>query len=549
MTSALLLAASLFALSPTADTPQDRWVFLFGYSLANEEHVVAMENIIERAGASGYTGAVLGGLDGLSRESPEYLDHLARIKASCDANGVELIPTLFSVGYGGTVLAHDRNLAEGLPVVDAPFRVDGGVANLVPDTSVTIENGDFETFEGDTFPAFSFHDDPGVVTFADTDVVHGGRASMRVEASATNEHGHGRVMQIVDLKPRRCYRVRVWVKTEGLAPSGALRMIALDGGRSLAPREFRVPATSDWQELTMLVNTQTHTTVRVYIGLWNGATGKLWIDDWSIEQVGLANVLRRDGTPVQITSADGSTTYEEGSDYERIEDPGLHPWLTDRADPPVRVPGGSRIADGEDILVSWYHPTVVNRSQVTICMAEEKVYEIMDAEAKVLAEHLPSSTFLLATDEVRAGGSCKACRGRDMGELLGESITRQVDILRRYTPDARIGIWSDMLDPHHNARGDYYLVEGDFTGSWEHVPQDLLIAVWGGGPREDSMRFFAERGSSTLVACYYDADDLADVRRWVDLAAETPHVAGFMYTTWDRKYDLLEEFSALVAGH
>ena len=136
-----------------------------------------------------------------------------------------------------------------------------------------------------------------------------------------------------------------------------------------------------------------------------------------------------------------------------------------------------------------------------------------------------------------------------MGELLGESITRQVDILRRYTPDARIGIWSDMLDPHHNARGDYYLVEGDFTGSWEHVPQDLLIAVWGGGPREDSMRFFAERGSSTLVACYYDADDLADVRRWVDLAAETPHVAGFMYTTWDRKYDLLEEFSALVAGH
>jgi len=36
-----------------------------------------------------------------------------------------------------------------------------------------------------------------------------------------------------------------------------------------------------------------------------------------------------------------------------------------------------------------------------------------------------------------------------------------------------------MLDPNHNARGNYYLVKGDFTGSWNHVPKDLIIAVWG----------------------------------------------------------------------
>jgi len=131
--------------------------------------------------------------------------------------------------------------------------------------------------------------------------------------------------------------------------------------------------------------------------------------------------------------------------------------------------------------------------------------------------------------------------------LLGESITRQAEILRRHNPGARLAIWSDMLDPHHNARDDYYLVEGAFTGSWDHVPEDLLIAVWGGGPREDSMRFFSERGSPTLVACYYDADDLSDVRRWMDVAAKTPHVSGFMYTTWERNYDLLEGFGALVA--
>jgi len=33
-----------------------------------------------------------------------------------------------------------------------------------------------------------------------------------------------------------------------------------------------------------------------------------------------------------------------------------------------------------------------------------------------------------------------------------------------------------MLDPNHNAHGNYYLVEGDFTGSWRHVLKDLVMA-------------------------------------------------------------------------
>ena len=101
---------------------------------------------------------------------------------------------------------------------------------------------------------------------------------------------------------------------------------------------------------------------------------------------------------------------------------------------------------------------------------------------------------MLNMDEIRMGGTCRACRGRNMGELLGECITRQVQILRRHMPGAEVYIWCDMLDPNHNAHGDYYLVEGDFTGSWKHIPKDLTIAVWGGAPREKSLRFFADQG-------------------------------------------------------
>jgi hypothetical protein len=123
-----------------------------------------------------------------------------------------------------------------------------------------------------------------------------------------------------------------------------------------------------------------------------------------------------------------------------------------------------------------------------------------------------------------------------------------VQILRRHLPGVEVYIWSDMLDPNHNAHGDYYLVQGDFTGSWKHVPKDLIMAVWGGKPRPESLRFFADQGFRMLVACYYDADNLDDVKGWLRVAGQTPRVRGFMYTPWLKKYALLPEFAGLLSA-
>jgi hypothetical protein len=149
-------------------------------------------------------------------------------------------------------------------------------------------------------------------------------------------------------------------------------------------------------------------------------------------------------------------------------------------------------------------------------------------------------------DEIRMGGTCQACRGRNMGELLGECITKEASILRDYAPSLEIYVWSDMLDPNHNAHGNYYFVDGDFAGSWEHVPKNLIMAVWGGPPREASLSFFAGRGTRSLVACYYDADDLKEVEGWLKLAPQTRKLRGFMYTTWQKKYTLLPAFGDLM---
>jgi hypothetical protein len=133
-----------------------------------------------------------------------------------------------------------------------------------------------------------------------------------------------------------------------------------------------------------------------------------------------------------------------------------------------------------------------------------------------------------------------------MGELLGECVTKQAAILRDHIPSVEIYIWSDMFDPNHNAHGNYYLVDGDFTDSWKHVPKNLIMAVWGGEPREASLRFFADQGFRTLVACYYDAPDLKDVESWLQLARQTRKVRGVMYTPWEKKYDLLADFGDLL---
>jgi hypothetical protein len=450
------------------------------------------------------------------------------------------------VGYGGGALSHDRNLAEGLSVEGARFEVRGGEARFVPDNAVRLVNGGFEDFSGQKFAGFNFHDLPGSVSFVDTDVRHDGRAALRLENFAAAPAGNGRVMQEVRVKPRRCYRVSLWVKTEGLQPTGAFRVQVLAGNRSLAPRSFRLASTGDWQKLTLLFNSLTYDSVRIYAGMWNGKGGKLWIDDWTVEEAGPLNVLQRPGTPVTVQNEDGTVTYTEGTDYAPLTDPNYQVQRVDRPAPAIKISAGSRIRDGQALRVSWYHPMVINDSQVTLCMAEPALYEVFDHEAKLLAERLRPKRVMLNMDEIRMGGSCQACRGRNMAELLGECITKQVAAIRRYSPEAQIYIWSDMLDPNHNARANYYLVEGDYTGGWRHVPKDIIPTIWSREPREKSLQFFAAEGFTTLIGCYYDAPDLKDVERWIGVTRAMADVRGLMYTPWEKKYELLPAFGDLA---
>ena len=547
LTICVLLAVCVASKSTLAASYTDRFVWIFGWSLAKDSDVAEISEVLDTAARHGIIGAVVSfGLDTLCKKSPDYFRRLEEVRLACERNHIELIPAVFSVGYGGSVLAHNQNLAEGVPVEDAVFVAGKGEARFLPDASVRLVNGGFEKFTRQRLDGLNLQDQPDEVSFVDTQVVHSGKASLRLENFTSNPHGHGRMMQEVRVVPHRSYRVSVWVKTDGLVPPDAFRVQALAGSRALAPRTFDLPPTGDWRKLTLLFNSRNFSSVRLYAGLWGGKKGRVWLDDWTIEEAGPLNVLRRPGTPVTVRNESGSITYAEGKDYAFLQDPNFRFSMVDREAPSLKLLTGSRIQEGQRLRVSWFHPMVVHDSQVTVCMAEPALYEIFEHEAKLLAERLHPRRVMLNMDEVRMGGTCRACQGRNMAALLGECIAKQTQILHRCNPGVEIYVWSDMLDPNHNARSEYYLVEGDFTGSWRHVPKDLIVAVWGGPPREKSLRFFSEQHFRTLVACYYDANNLDSVKGWLQIAERTPNVRGFMYTPWQKKYALLPAFGDLL---
>ena len=108
-------------------------------------------------------------------------------------------------------------------------------------------------------------------------------------------------------------------------------------------------------------------------------------------------------------------------------------------------------------------------------------------------------------------------------------------------------VWSDMFDPNHNAvrgllprqRLARRLVGGP-------GPPRSIIANWNGGKAKASLDFFADRGHPQVIAGYYDGDD--NFKTWDAAARGVPKVIGFMYTTWQDRYDDLERYGKAMRG-
>ena len=509
-----------------------------------------IRGIANTAAGHGYTAiALAANLDRLDRQPAAFFTRLAQVKQICDQNNLEIIPLIFNVGYGSYVYAHNRNIAEGLPVNDALYVVSGNQARPAADPPVAFVNAGLENYRGNTVTGWGFNDGPGTISFIDTETVKEGKASLRFENIGSSPAGNARLMQEVPVRPYRQYRVTFWVKTEALQPADgfAFKVLTADG-RTLAPWVANMPATTDWRKVTWGFNSAAYDKVRIYAGVWGGQAGRFWLDNFQIEEVGLLNVLRRDGTPLNVRDEASGTVYQEGVDFVPIRDSQLN-FTFDHDGPAITILPGGGIQDGQRLRVSYYHGMAVEDAQVSTCMSDPRLYDFWRAQAQQLDAPPSPRKYILNFDEIRAGGSDWACkqRGMTMAQILGDSITQAVNILREVNPAAQVYSWSDMLDPTHNAHGNYYLVDGDFTGSWEYVPADLGIVDWNYGQRRASLDFFSSRGFRTVAGAYYDAGTLDSTKNWLEALSQTPGAEGIMYTTWLDKYGLLAAFGDMVS--
>jgi len=528
-----------------------RWVFVDNW-LHKESDVEDIKSIANTASEHGLNGIVFwGGLDRLSLRPKSYLRRLEEVKQICEKHNLEIIPQVFSAGMGGSILSHNKNLAAGLPVNDALFVVENGKAHLVPDHPVKIVNGGFEQYYGNRFNGYSLHDKPGQVSFADKELFNSGSASLRFENFGKYRYGHARVMQKVKVHPHRCYKLSCWFKTENLKPGGSLKIqVYSPDGRAIHKWTPAIPSTADWQNITTGFNSLEYSEVKIYVGLQHGKSGKFWVDDLAIKEVGLLNVLRRPGTPVTVKSDETGLVYEEGKDFATIKDTKLN-FRFDHEPPAIKVLPTSRIKNGERLRVSYYHGMrTVKKWQAGVCMSEPEIYEIWAEQAKLIHKHLAPNKYMLSMDEIRTGGSCQACKNRNMtmAQILGDCITRQVRIIREVNPKAEVFIWSDMLDPEHHAHEKYCLVEGSFTDSWKYIPKDLIMLCWYYKKRNESLRFFSSRGFRTMASACCDRGTLDVAKGWLKALEHTPKSCGIMYTTWKSDYELLAPFGDIVAG-
>ena len=518
-----------------APVMKKRWLFIWR-DMSDAKEVDRMIARFPRAQADGYNGVAF---------SPNIPPAKApELRQAAKKYGLDLV----AIVMGGS---HDRNYTEGVLSQDALFVPHDGVATFHPDNPTRVLNGNFEEANGNHFKGWTLQDDEGVTTFADHDVVHGGRTSLRMESIGKNEHRHARVAQSLNLQPHRQYRLSFWVKTENMVPADPnVQVLTDDTQHSISFQTFRAEKTQDWTHYDLVFNSLDNTKGRLYLGSWNGKDGKLWWDDLKCEEIGLVNVLRRQGCPVTVRAENG-TVYEEGRDYAKIVDPELHPWRAYHDPPPIRLTANSHIHEGEQLRVSYYHPLIVYEERITSCLSEPRIFTEWEEDVKRANDLLHPAAFLMSHDELRVVNQCALCQSKHMtpGELLAWNVHKAAKIIRDIRPDAGIWVWNDTFDPLHNAVDHFYAVNGPLAGSWKGLDKDVGIVNWHGGLMGKNCKFFADLGLKQILSGYYDGDeDGAAITKWIDNTRTIPGIEGAMYTTWEDRYEAMDKWALKAWG-
>ena len=379
--------------------------------------------------------------------------------------------------------------------------------------------------------------------------------------------------------PFQQYRLKVWFKMENLTadslgiivqPAGedshriSSRGLSQpspdgDGAERSSPSYFRNTEnlTLDWTEETLSFNSQGHTELEVALFV-RGREGKMWWDDVRIDASPTLNVIRRTNLPLTIVAADGYL-YTEGVDFNPVSDPKLGTVIwpgnygTHHAPPPITVPPGTRIGDGEDVYFSGYHAMLARHAAPYASMTDGGVYSVMDTIISGTEADFYPDGYLINYSEIRVGGwePDQVANYNNTGDVLATSIAEALNRLDTLTGHKPVHVWSDMFNPYQNAVEHYYHVNNTLDGSWHGLPTSVGVMNWAGSESggfhhdkaQGALQFFEEQGHEQIIAAYYDENTIDNHQDWISAADGVNNITGVMYTTWHDDYSDLELFA------
>jgi hypothetical protein len=546
----IVLLALFCVVSHGAPPGPELWYWHHSY-LTSDRAVDSSKALISRAVAAGYTGVAFwdSSFTFISDSfwPPENIERLRTVVNYAAAKGLKIMAPVAPFGFANDALQANPNWAEAQRVIGAEFQVDSSGKRLdFVNSFAGVANSGFESGEADWF---STHDGRLAI---DTEVAHNGRASGVIREA----HGNARFRQELALTPWRQYHLRLFFKSDhfrGLSQLGILDASDKTKERLNAP----IPAagTHDWTRLDFTFDNQDSTRAWIYLGVWGGSSGTLWLDDIQIEETALVYVVRRPGAPLRLYDpAHPEIVYTEGADYNAVADPRVAssrtPFTDLYHDPaPVTLPSGTRLHPGQRVAMDFYAVfPIPGPMQVAMCLTEPGVLDWQRRNARAISQVLPRGAgILMQYDEIRQMNSCASCRAKQLSAagLLDWSLAQSIGIYKSVFADPPLYVWSDMFDPRHNARDHYYYVEGDLGGSWNGVPGEVTILNWNLDHLHQSLAFFAGHGHRQIIAGYYDkGDGAATARAELAEASGISDVAGLMYTTWNDDYSQLERFAS-----
>ena len=272
-----------------------------------------------------------------------------------------------------------------------------------------------------------------------------------------------------------------------------------------------------------------------------------------------------DKEPVAVTDESGQIVYKENMDYEitfgQFDSPFYDNVISGEGEPEgyplrrgeskdsptaIRRTENSHINDGQAVKVtfSYIGPDPFSTYKFRYCRSDPRLHT--DGPNNYIwrwctqpIDYLDAKIFNLEMDEIRVFGWDNRClgSGKSRSQIFADDIKYYYKTIRKKAPDAQIFMWSDMIDPHHNA--STYATQEVADLLINYGLNDIVMVPWKHSCAEKSINFLINKGFSVMASSQEQEGDISIAPLWAKVLRDNfknrDKLYGLMHAPW--KYD------------